>query len=54
VLKPDGEGKKLMKKLILTLLTPSYVQAGARINGIAREYPMDSRDDDLRAKIVWI
>jgi hypothetical protein len=25
VLKPEGEGKKLMKNLIMTLLTPSYV-----------------------------
>jgi hypothetical protein len=27
VLKPEAEGKKLTKKLIMTLLTPSYVQA---------------------------
>jgi hypothetical protein len=26
-LKPEGEGKKLTKKLIMIMLTPSYVQA---------------------------
>jgi hypothetical protein len=35
---------------IVTPLTPSYATV-LELNGIAREDPMDSRDDDLRGKI---